>query len=43
MLQQQITTTMQAVAHGAALPANGIESVCQYCEMRGLCRKGAWL
>lgn len=43
MLQQQITTTMHAVAHGAALPANGIESVCQYCEMRGLCRKGAWL
>lgn len=43
MLKQQISTTMQAVAHGAALPANGIESVCQYCDMRGLCRKGAWL
>ncbi|NUU00558.1 PD-(D/E)XK nuclease family protein [Herbaspirillum robiniae] len=43
MLKQQISTTMQAVAHGAALPANGIETVCQYCDMRGLCRKGAWL
>ncbi|MBO9537275.1 PD-(D/E)XK nuclease family protein [Herbaspirillum sp.] len=43
MLKQQISTTMQAVAHGAALPANGIESVCQYCDMRGLCRKRAWL
>ena len=26
----------------AGLPANGTESVCQYCEVRGLCRKGAW-
>ncbi|MBP0598781.1 PD-(D/E)XK nuclease family protein [Herbaspirillum sp. LeCh32-8] len=43
MLKQQISTTMHAVAQGAALPANGIESVCQYCDMRGLCRKGAWL
>lgn len=43
MLKQQITTTMREVAHGAALPANGVESVCQYCDMRGLCRKGAWL
>lgn len=43
MLKQQITTTMHQVAQGAPLPANGIESVCQYCDMRGLCRKGAWL
>jgi ATP-dependent helicase/nuclease subunit B len=43
VLIQQITGTMQAVAHGAPLPANGVESVCQYCDMRGLCRKGAWL
>lgn len=43
MLKQQISTTMQAVAQGAPLPANGIETVCQYCDMRGLCRKGAWL
>ncbi len=43
MLKQQISTTMQQVGEGAPLPANGIESVCQYCDMRGLCRKGAWL
>ncbi|MBV8624088.1 MAG: PD-(D/E)XK nuclease family protein [Herbaspirillum sp.] len=43
MLKQQISTTMQQVGEGAPLPANGVESVCQYCDMRGLCRKGAWL
>src|SRR5450830_1017968 len=41
-LQQQIVTVMQAVQQGAPLPANGIEAVCQYCEVRGLCRKGVW-
>ncbi|MFZ5502096.1 MAG: PD-(D/E)XK nuclease family protein [Pseudomonadota bacterium] len=28
--------------NGAGLPANGIDQVCGYCEMRGLCRKGEW-
>lgn len=41
-LQEQIITVMQAVTQGAPLPANGIASVCQYCEVRGLCRKGVW-
>ena len=41
-LQRQIAVAMDAVAAGAALPASGIETVCQYCEVRGLCRKGAW-
>ncbi|WP_034295748.1 PD-(D/E)XK nuclease family protein [Herbaspirillum sp. RV1423] len=41
-LKQQIVTVMQAVGDGAPLPANGIESVCQYCDVRGLCRKGVW-
>jgi len=41
-LQQQIVSLMQSVQQGAGLPANGIESVCQYCEVRGLCRKGVW-
>jgi ATP-dependent helicase/nuclease subunit B len=41
-LQKQIASNMQAIAHGAALPASGPETVCQYCEVRGLCRKGAW-
>jgi len=25
-----------------ALPANGIDAVCVYCEMQGLCRKAEW-
>jgi ATP-dependent helicase/nuclease subunit B len=27
---------------GAVLPAHGAEEACQYCEMRGLCRKSEW-
>jgi ATP-dependent helicase/nuclease subunit B len=27
---------------GTPLPANGIDTVCTYCEMRGLCRKVEW-
>ena len=27
---------------GAPLPAHGSDSCCQYCEMRGLCRKDYW-
>jgi ATP-dependent helicase/nuclease subunit B len=41
-LQDQLVRTMQAVALGASLPAAGIEQVCQYCDVRGLCRKGVW-
>jgi ATP-dependent helicase/nuclease subunit B len=41
-LEQRIAAQMQAIAAGAPLPANGIETVCQYCDVRGLCRKGAW-
>ena len=41
-LQQRLDSTMQAIAAGAPLRASGIESVCQYCDVRGLCRKGAW-
>ncbi|MES2771949.1 MAG: PD-(D/E)XK nuclease family protein [Pseudomonadota bacterium] len=33
---QQIFAQMYA---GAALPAHGLERVCRYCEMRGLCRR----
>lgn len=42
MLEAQIVTSVGAIAQGAALPATGIERVCVYCEVRGLCRKGAW-
>lgn len=41
-LHAHILVSMQAIADGAPLPANGIEVVCQYCDVRGLCRKGAW-
>ncbi|MBC3880408.1 PD-(D/E)XK nuclease family protein [Undibacterium sp. LX40W] len=41
-LKKTIETNMHAIQRGHALPANGVESACQYCEMRGLCRKGAW-
>ena len=42
LLQRQLVDTMQAIAQGATLRASGIASVCQYCDVRGLCRKGAW-
>ena len=42
LLRDQIIANMCAVAEGAPLPANGIEVICQYCDVRGLCRKGAW-
>jgi ATP-dependent helicase/nuclease subunit B len=41
-LRQQLQSHMQAVAQGAPLPANGVDAACQYCDMRGLCRKGSW-
>ena len=41
-LKRQIAANMQAIASGAPLAASGIEAVCQYCAVRGLCRKGAW-
>lgn len=41
-LEGVITSSMQAIAHDAELPAQGVEKVCAYCDMRGLCRKGAW-
>lgn len=41
-LQAQIACSMRAIGQGAPLPATGPESVCQYCDARGLCRKGAW-
>lgn len=41
-VRQLITTAMQQVANNTPLPANGIEAVCQYCDVRGFCRKGGW-
>lgn len=41
-LGEQIKGNLRAISQGGALPANGIASICQYCDVRGLCRKGAW-
>ncbi|MBC7780069.1 MAG: hypothetical protein H7125_08180, partial [Proteobacteria bacterium] len=27
---------------GAPMPANGIQTVCDYCKVRGLCRRDFW-
>jgi len=42
VLAEHIVHNMGAIAQGAPLTAHGIESTCQYCDVRGLCRKGAW-
>jgi ATP-dependent helicase/nuclease subunit B len=34
---------MQAIAQGAALPALGEGSACDFCQVRGLCRKDFWV
>ncbi|TFV88978.1 PD-(D/E)XK nuclease family protein [Oxalobacteraceae bacterium OM1] len=42
LLETQIVRNVRAIAEGAALPASGIERICVYCEVRGMCRKGGW-
>jgi len=39
---ERLVQVMGNVRGGAGLPANGIDAVCGYCEMRGVCRKGEW-
>ncbi|MBI3479210.1 MAG: PD-(D/E)XK nuclease family protein [Nitrosomonadales bacterium] len=39
---ERLEQAMAAIRGGAKLPANGIDAVCAYCEMRGVCRKGEW-
>ncbi len=41
-LQAQIIRNWQAMSEGANLPASGTEKSCTWCDLRGLCRKGAW-
>jgi ATP-dependent helicase/nuclease subunit B len=40
---ERLVQVMERMRNGAGLPANGIDAVCGYCEMRGVCRKGEWL
>lgn len=39
---ERLVQVMARIHNGAGLPANGIDAVCMYCEMRGVCRKGEW-
>jgi ATP-dependent helicase/nuclease subunit B len=39
---ERLVQLMESIHAGAGLPANGIDEVCGYCEMRGVCRKGEW-
>ncbi|HEY0666448.1 MAG TPA: PD-(D/E)XK nuclease family protein [Gallionella sp.] len=39
---ERLEHVMQSVRKGAGLPANGIDQACNYCEVRGVCRKGEW-
>ena len=41
-ISRRLPELLEAIAAGAALPASGIDAVCQFCEARGLCRKGMW-
>lgn len=36
---QRLIVAFDAMHAGARLPAHGVESVCRWCEMEGLCRK----
>lgn len=33
---------LEALVQKTGLTAHGVDAVCQYCEVRGLCRKGMW-
>ena len=41
-ISRRLPDLLEAIATGAAMPASGIDAVCQFCEARGLCRKGMW-
>jgi ATP-dependent helicase/nuclease subunit B len=37
-----ISQVMEDIIQRTPLPAQGVERVCQYCEVRGICRRGMW-
>jgi ATP-dependent helicase/nuclease subunit B len=39
---ERLKTVFAQMRAGAAMPAHGVDEVCVYCEMRGLCRKSDW-
>jgi len=36
---QRLSAAFSAMRAGAKLPAHGVDSVCRWCEMSGLCRR----
>ncbi len=40
--ETRIRAAFEEIAGGAALPAQGARTTCQYCEIRGLCRRDWW-
>ena len=41
-VRDRLTGLYDAMHDGAALPAHGVEAVCEYCEVAGLCRRQHW-
>ncbi len=41
-VEARLAELFDALHHGAGLPAQGLAEVCEWCEMRGLCRKDHW-
>jgi ATP-dependent helicase/nuclease subunit B len=40
--RERLADLVDALHEGAPLPAQGADQVCDYCEMRGLCRRNYW-
>jgi len=40
---ERLVQVMAQIRAGAGMPANGVDAICGWCEMRGVCRKGEWL
>ncbi|MGD2140627.1 MAG: PD-(D/E)XK nuclease family protein [Burkholderiales bacterium] len=40
---ERLVDLFARMREGAALPAQGVEPACRYCEMSGLCRKRYWI
>lgn len=38
----RLSALLEALAQQTGLTAHGVDVICQYCEVRGLCRKGMW-
>ncbi len=40
--RERLGVLYDALHNGTTLPAQGVDAVCQYCEMDGLCRRSHW-